>query len=56
MIKCAEIRRLRKEFVAHLVLILVKKLGNTHEEEIISFAEDILRYIKNEEEEDYKIN
>ena len=57
MIKCRETIHLRKEFVKDLVVELVKsKPGDINVDVIMSFVEDIMRYIENKEKEEYKTN
>ena len=53
IIKCRETISLRKEFIKGLVVELVKnKLEDINMEVIMSFVEDILRYLENKEEEE----
>ena len=57
IIKCKEIIAIRKEFIKELVVELVKnKPDDVYVEQIILFIEDILRYLENEEEEEYEMN
>ena len=57
VIKCRETVALRKEFIQKLVVELVEgKPSNVSIELIMSFVEDILRYIEDENEEDYETN
>ena len=57
VIKSEERNALRKEFIKDLVVELVKnKPDNVYVEQIMSFIEDILRYVENEEKEEYKMN
>ena len=57
VIKCRETRSLRKEFVKDLAATLVKnKPEDVNVEIAMSFAEGIMRYAENEEEEEYETN
>ena len=57
VIKCRATIPLRRQFIKELVVELVrKKSDEVHVEEIMSFVEDILRYLENEEEEDFETN
>ena len=57
VIKCRETISLRKEFVKDLVVELVKnKPDEINVDVIMSFMEDIMRYIENEEEEEHETN
>ena len=57
MIKYQNTIELRREFIKEIVIELVwNKPKEVHKEEIMLFIEDILRYIENEEDEEYKMN
>jgi len=57
VIKCEKTIALRKQFIKELVIELARnKPKEVHIEEIMSFVEDILRYLENEEEEEYEMN
>ena len=57
MIKCQNTIELRREFIKEIVIELVRnKPKDVHIEEIMSFVEDILRYLENEEDEEYEMN
>ena len=57
LVKCSEKRCLRKVFMQDLVVTLVKnKPEDVNEDAIISFVEDILKCIENEEKEEYETN
>lgn len=57
VIKCEKTIKLRKKFIKESVIELAqKKPKEEHVEAIISFAEDILRYLENDEDEECKMN
>ena len=57
IIKCHSILQMRRKLVKELVTELVqKKPRDVSIDIIMSFIEDILRYLDNEEEEDYETN
>ena len=57
VIKCRETISLRKEFVKDLVVTLVKnKPEDVNVEATMSFVEDALKHIENEEEEEHETN
>jgi len=57
VVKCIEIKDMRKEFIKELLVALVKaKPEDISVDLIMSFLEDILRYLDNEEDKDYKMN
>lgn len=55
-IKCNETIELRKEFIEQLLIKILKQKGDADANLIMSFCEDILRYLENEEEEEYETN
>ena len=57
VIKCNKIIELRRDFIQELVAESVKaKPIDISEDLIMLFVKDTLRYIENEEKEDYKTN
>ena len=57
VIKCHSTIPLRRQFVKDLVVELARnKSEEVHVEEIMSFVEDILRYLENDEEEEFETN
>ena len=57
IIKCQATIHLRRTFIRNLVVELARnKSDQIHVEEIMSFVEDILRYLENEQEEEYEMN
>ena len=57
VIKCCKTKTLRREFIQELVIELVKvKPSDVSIDLIMSFIENILWYLENEEEEEYETN
>ena len=57
VIKCKETIKLRKEFIEKLLVELLKQRADGVDMNvIIAFYENILRYLEEEEEEEYKTN
>jgi len=57
VIKCSSTIYMRRKFIRELVVELVqKKPDEVHVEEIMSFVEDILRYLENAEDEEFEMN
>ena len=57
VIKCKETILLRREFVKKMLKELYNnQLQNIDEEEILSFVEDILRYLEDDSDDEYEIN
>jgi len=57
VIKCRKTLQMRRQFIMKLVIELARnKSEEIHVEEIMSFVEDILRYLENEQEEEYEMN
>jgi len=57
VVQCNETKNRRPEFVRDLMETLMKKKSNeVDEDEIISFVEDIMKFIRNNEDGDYKTN
>ena len=55
--KCQNTIELRKEFIKEIVIELARnKPKEVHIEEIMSFVEDILRCLENEEDEEHEMN
>ena len=57
VIKCDQTKPMRKEFITNLLKDLFdNKEDAVHFEEIFKMIEDVLRYLENEEEEEFKTN
>ena len=54
--KCNETIELRRGFIEKLLLELLRNRRDVNINEIMSFCEDILRYLENEEDEEYETN
>ena len=54
---CENIIEIRREFAKELMNKLVKaRLSNIKLDEIFLFIEDVLRYLENDESEEFKMN
>ena len=56
VIKCKETIKLRKEFIQKILLELLKNRERVDVNEIMSFCEDILVYLENDQEVEYETN
>ena len=56
VVKCAETMNLRREFIEKLLLEMLKNKGTIDANEIMSFCEDILVYLENDQEAEYETN
>jgi len=56
VMKCKETMKLRKEFMQKMLLALLKNREKVDVNEIMSFCEDILAYLENDQEVEYETN
>ena len=57
IVKCRETKYLRKDFVKDLIKEMIKEAPkNTSIKKIFKIIDNILRYLENDESDDYKTN